>query len=194
MLPKRVHLVAGLGNPGDAYKKTRHNTGFMVLDEVAKAFSISVDKKKFDVVFGRGVIENVEVILAKPQAFMNRSGPPLRRLADYFKILSKDMLVVHDDIDLTLGRIKIKEKGGHGGHKGLKSLIDAFGSGAFARIRLGVGRSEALSVTDHVLGRFGLEEKAILDQTVIRARDAVVSFFIDGIKACMDRFNKKMNN
>ena len=191
MLQKRVHLVAGLGNPGDAYKKTRHNTGFVVLDEVAKAFSISVDKRKFDVVFGRGVIENVDVILAKPQAFMNRSGPPLRRLADYFKILSKDMLIVHDDIDLTLGRIKIKEKGGHGGHKGLKSLIDAFGSGAFARIRLGVGRSEALSVTDHVLGRFGLEEKAILDQTIIRARDAVVSFFIDGTKTCMDRFNKK---
>jgi PTH1 family peptidyl-tRNA hydrolase len=193
MLPKRVHLVAGLGNPGDTYKKTRHNTGFMVLDEVAKAFSISVDKRKFDVVFGRGVIENIDVILAKPQAFMNRSGPSLRRLAGYFKIFSKDMLIVHDDIDLTLGRIKIKEKGGHGGHKGLKSLIDAFGNGDFARIRLGVGRSEALSVTDHVLGRFGLEEKEILDQTIIRAREAVDLFFIDGIEACMNRFNKKID-
>ena len=193
MPSKRLYLVAGLGNPGGEYKKTRHNAGFMVLDEVAEAYSISVSKRKFNLVYGHGKIENVDVILAKPQSFMNRSGLPIYSLAGYYKILCKDMLVIHDDIDLTFGKIKIKEKGGHGGHKGLKSLIDAFGNGDFARIRLGVGRSEALSVTDHVLGRFGLEEKAILDQTIIRARDAVVSFFIEGIAECMNKFNQKMN-
>ena len=185
-------MVAGLGNPGETYKKTRHNTGFMVLDEVAKAFSISYDKKKFDVVFGLGVIENVEVVLAKPQSFMNRSGPPIRHLADYYRIQCEDMLIIHDDIDLAFGRIKIKEKGGHSGHRGLKSLIDTFGKGDFARLRIGVGRSEALSVTDHVLSKFSLEEETLLDEIITRAGDAVVSFYIDGIKECMNKFNQKL--
>ncbi len=192
MLPQKVHLVAGLGNPGEDYKKTRHNTGFMVLDELAKALSISLDKKKFDVIFGFGVIENVEVVLAKPQSFMNRSGPPIRHLADYYRIECKDMLIIHDDIDLAFGRIKIKEKGGHGGHRGLKSLVDAFGKGDFARLRIGVGRSESLSVTDHVLSKFSLEEETLLDEIITRARNAVISFYIDGIKECMNKFNQKL--
>ena len=192
MLPKRIRLIAGLGNPGETYKKTRHNTGFMVLEKVAKSFSISFDKEKFDVIFGRGVIENVEVVLAKPQSFMNRSGPPLRHLSDYYGILCEDMLIIHDDIDLAFGRIKIKEKGGHGGHRGLKSLIDAFGKGDFARLRIGVGRSERLSVTDYVLSKFSLEEEMLLDEVIARARDAVVSFYVDGIKTCMNKFNQKL--
>ena len=123
MLSKSVRLIAGLGNPGDNYEKTRHNAGFMVVDKVAKTFSIRFDKKKFDVSFGRGTISDIDVILAKPQAYMNRSGLPLRQLTHYFKILSRDMLIIHDDIDLAMGRIKIKEKGGHGGHNGLKSWL-----------------------------------------------------------------------
>lgn len=194
MLKNRLKLVVGLGNPGNTYQNTRHNAGFMIADKIAQDFNIAFNNKKFDSVYGRGLVEDVAILLAKPMAFMNRCGPPVQKLAHYYRIQCEDMLVIHDDIDLAYGRFKIKEKGGHGGHKGLKSLIDAFGSGAFARIRLGVGRSEALSVTDHVLGRFGLEEKAILDQTIIRARDAVVSFFIDGTKTCMNRFNKKMND
>ena len=193
MPQKKVRLIAGLGNPGRTYKNTRHNAGFMVLDEIAEAYSISFDKNKFDMLYGRGVMEGIEVVLAKPQSFMNRSGPPVRNLASYFKILCEDMLIVHDDIDLTIGRIKIKEKGGHGGHKGIKSLIDAFGNGNFTRLRIGVGRSERSSVTDHVLGRFSKDEKMNLDRITLSAQDAVVSFFIEGIAACMNKFNQKMN-
>jgi len=158
-----------------------------------KAYSISFIKNKFDVLYGRGVMEGIDVVLAKPQSFMNRSGQPIRSLASYFKILCEDMLIVHDDIDLTIGRIKIKEKGGHGGHKGIKSLIDAFGNGNFTRLRIGVGRSERSSVTDHVLGKFSKDEKMNLDRVISRSRDAVVSFFIEGIAECMNKFNQKMN-
>ena len=194
MPQKKVRLIAGLGNPGRRYESTRHNAGFMVLDEIAAAYSISFDKNKFDGLYGRGVMEGIGVVLAKPQAFMNRSGPPIRNLASYFNILCEDMLIVHDDIDLTIGRIKIKEKGGHGGHKGIKSLIDAFGNGEFARLRIGVGRSERSSVTDHVLGRFSKDENLNLDRVISRSRDAVVSFFVEGRAECMNKFNQKMNS
>jgi len=189
---KRRYLIAGLGNPGGEYEKTRHNAGFMVLDEVAAAYAISVSKRKFNLVYGTGTIEGVEVILAKPQSFMNRSGLPIFSLAGFYKILSKDLLIIHDDIDLTIGRIKIKEKGGHGGHKGLKSIIDTCGSGDFARLRIGVGRSEAQSVTNHVLGQFSSEETRILGQALARAREAVAMFLSKGIVECMNTFNQKI--
>jgi PTH1 family peptidyl-tRNA hydrolase len=107
-----TYLVAGLGNPGDTYRQTRHNAGFMVIDVLADRFNIAVQRSKFDVLFGRGQIEGVDVLLAKPQAFMNRSGPPLRQLAEYFRIRREAVVIIHDDIDLAFDRLKIKEKGG----------------------------------------------------------------------------------
>jgi PTH1 family peptidyl-tRNA hydrolase len=195
---KKLRLVVGLGNPGDTYKKTRHNAGFMVVDEVAGAFSILLDKKKFapDLIFGRGFINDVEAVLAKPQAFMNISGPPTLKLANYFRISCKDMLVIHDDIDLALGRLKIKEKGGHGGHKGLKSLVTAFGGGDFTRLRIGIGRGTAnsktkITVSDHVLGRFKTDERVILEQVIATAQEAVVTILCKGTKEGMNFFNDK---
>ena len=192
-MPKKcVGLVVGLGNPGNTYKNTRHNVGFMVLDQIAKDFSIALVKQKFDTVFGRGSVDGVEVVLAKPMAFMNRSGPQVQKIARYYRILSEDMLVVHDDIDLAFGRIKIKEKGGDGGHKGVRSIIDAFGGGGFTRLRIGVGRPEsAISAADHVLGRFKSDEKKVLDQIITAARDAVVTILCKGAKEGMNRFNDK---
>ena len=192
VLPKQLSLVVGLGNPGGAYDKTRHNAGFMAADKLAATFGVALEKKKFDVVYGRGVIESAKVILAKPLAFMNRSGPPVKKLAAFYKIPSDDILIVHDDIDLAFGRLKIKEKGGHGGHNGIRSLIDAFGSGDFIRLRIGVGRSDAgKSVTDHVLGRFTGPETKILDQIVDRAQEAVVMTLCQGVKAGMTYFNNR---
>ncbi|MCP4111066.1 MAG: aminoacyl-tRNA hydrolase [Desulfobacteraceae bacterium] len=187
-----LHLVAGLGNPGNKYKETRHNAGFMVVDEVADSFSISLNKKKFDALIGRGFIEGTEVILVKPMTFMNLSGFPVYNIAAYFKIFSKDMLIIHDDIDIAFGRIKIKEKGGHGGHNGIRSIKDAFGGGDFPRLRIGVGRSEAgIGVTDHVLGRFGADEKEIFGRIIKRSQDAVVTFLCKGAKEAMNCFNNK---
>ena len=196
MLQKRLRLVVGLGNPGDAYKRTRHNTGFMVTDKVADSFSIALNKSKFETLFGRGFVNGIEVIIVRPMAFMNKSGPPVYQIATYFKIPSEDMLVVHDDIDLAFGRIKIQEKGGDGGHKGIRSLIDVFGSGDFTRLRVGIGRGIAKSgseirVTDHVLSRFNSSETMILDQIISRARDAAVTILCKDTKEAMNSFNQK---
>lgn len=194
MPQKRLRLVVALGNPGDAYLKTRHNAGFMVVDEVAEAFSIPLVKRKFDTIFGRGSVDGVEVILIKPMAFMNLSGPPVLKIANYFKILCEDMLAIHDDIDLVLGRLKINEKGGDGGHKGVRSLMDAFGGGDFVRLRVGVGRPEArISAADYVLNGFSAKEKEVLDQITTKARDAVVTILCKGTKEGMNRFNNKRN-
>ena len=192
MPENRLRLIVGLGNPGKAYRVTRHNAGFMVLEDLAAAYGIEIDRHKFKSVYGRGRIEGFDALLVKPQAYMNSSGPPVRRLADYHRISARGMLVIHDDIDLGFGRIKIKKKGGHGGHNGLRSLMDAFGSGDFVRLRIGIGRSEQQrSVTDHVLGEYSVSEKGLLDRIITSARDAVVTILTRGITEAMNRFNDK---
>jgi len=191
MPDKRVRLVTGLGNPGDTYAKTRHNAGFMAVDALSEAFSIPVEKKKFEVVYGRGTIKGIDVVLAKPMAYMNRSGPPVQNLSNFYRILREDMLVIYDDIDLAFGRLKINVKGGHGGHKGIKSIIDAFGGDDIPRLRIGVGRSESgIGVSDYVLGRFSDKEKDDLDRIIKTVRDAVVTTLCDGITEGMNRFNE----
>ncbi len=186
-------LVVGLGNPGKAYEKTRHNVGFMVLDRIAETYAIRFDKEKFNGLMGRGRIEGIDTLLVKPLSYMNRSGGPVRRIAGYFDIRTRDMVVVHDDIDLEFGRIKIKEKGGHGGHNGLRSLMDALGGGDFARLRIGIGRSEAgRDVVDHVLETFRQEEFKAMESIVDRSRDAVVSILCHGARESMNEFNRKI--
>jgi len=192
MPANRLRLVVGLGNPGNKYEDTRHNAGFLVADKIAQDFNLSFNKTKFDTIFGRGFIEDVDVVLAKPMAFMNRSGPSLQKLAHYFRIPGEDMLVIHDDIDLAFGRLKIKEKGGHGGHNGIRSIMDAFGGGDFDRLRIGVGRSEAgENVTDHVLGRFSGDKAEKVARVIAVARDAVVTVLSEGTKFGMNAFNRK---
>jgi len=188
----KLRLIVGLGNPGARYDNTRHNVGFMIADKIAQNFNIFFDKKKFDCTFGRGFVEDVEVLLAKPLAFMNRSGPPIQQLAHFFRIQNKELVVIHDDIDLVFGKLKIKEKGGHGGHNGIRSLMDALGGGDFVRLRIGIGRSEfGDSVTDHVLGSFPAENGEILTRIIAGARDAVVTILCKGNKAGMNLFNGK---
>jgi PTH1 family peptidyl-tRNA hydrolase len=187
-----VYLVAGLGNPGSDYAKTRHNAGFLAVDALAAAFDIAVQRKKFDTLYGRGRIKGVDLLLAKPQAYMNRSGPPLQRLAHYFGIQRKAMVIVHDDIDLAFKRLKIKEKGGDGGHKGIRSIIGAFGEDDFTRVRLGVGRSErGGDVVGHVLSSFSREEQTQLDDFLQDACDAIVTILIEGTKKAMNQYNQK---
>ena len=193
----RRRLVVGLGNPGAEYQNTRHNIGFLAVDQIADEFSVSLSKKKFNLIYGQGHIEGAAVVLAKPQAYMNRSGLPTRQLADYFRILSRDILVVHDDIDLAFERIKIKTKGGDGGHRGVRSLMEVFGSDDFTRLRIGVGRGIADpdggsdNVVGHVLGRFNAEENRLLPQVLTLARDAVVTVLREGVVIGMNRFNGK---
>ena len=192
MTETRIRLVAGLGNPGSDYAETRHNAGFMVVDDIADEYDIPISKRKFNVQYGTGTIGNERVVLAKPQSFMNRVGQPVKTLAEYFKISGGEMLVIHDDIDLAFERLKIKMKGGHGGHNGVRSLIEAFGDGNFARLRVGIGRPEGnKSVTDQVLGRFSKDEKIILERIITLAKDAAVTILCYGIQEGMNRFNQK---
>ncbi len=192
MSDRTLHVVAGLGNPGDKYRGTRHNVGFLVMDALSSEYAIPLDRRKFDAFYGRGSISGEEVILIKPQSYMNRSGIPIFRLIEYFGISHTNMLVIHDDIDLVYGRIKIKVKGGHGGHNGVRSIIDTLGDGNFNRLRVGIGRSEnEINVTGHVLGRFRPDEKKILDQVVARSRDAAVTILCEGTKEGMNRFNER---
>lgn len=190
MPSEKRHLVAGLGNPGREYEMTRHNIGFMVIDELTKVHSIALLKKKFDTDFGQGIMAGSNVILAKPMSFMNRSGPPLRRLADFFNIDIEDVLIIHDDIDLEFNRLKIKANGGHGGHNGLRSIIEAFGDNRFSRIRMGVGRPDTpVDVTGHVLGRFAAAENERLGESIKLAVDAVDTIIRKGVVAGMNMHN-----
>lgn len=190
MCETELYLLAGLGNPGGAYKATRHNIGFMVIDWLADRFEFTADKTKGSSRYGMGEIEGKRIIAAKPLAFMNNSGPPLFHLAQYFKISSRKMLVVHDDIDLAFGKIKIKTKGGHGGHNGIKSIIDAFGTGDFTRLRIGIDHPGAREgVVGHVLGSFSAEEQEDLDRLIQHAGEAVTAILQSGAKAAMNSFH-----
>jgi PTH1 family peptidyl-tRNA hydrolase len=189
---KRQWLVAGLGNPGDRYRDTRHNIGFATLDQLAKTHSIPWDRAVDSTIQGVGAIEGVDVVLAKPMAYMNHSGPPLADAAERFKISSQQVLVIHDDMDLALGRIKIKAKGGHGGHRGLQSLMAALDAdGNFARLRVGIGRPPAgCDPVDHVLGRFTQSENEVLADAITSATEAVATILTRGVRDGMNRFNR----
>jgi PTH1 family peptidyl-tRNA hydrolase len=188
----RLRLVVGLGNPGAKYAATRHNIGFRVVERLAAEYDIDIHREKFNAVYGRGRVEGVEVVLAKPMAYMNLSGPPIRSLAEFFRISLQAVVIVHDDIDLDYGRLKIKEKGGHGGHNGIRSVINAFGGGDFSRLRVGIGRSGAgAQVADYVLDQFTRDEAAELPHIIERARDAVVTILCRGTKIGMNQFNMK---
>ncbi len=128
MTSTRFILIAGLGNPGNTYSRTRHNIGFLVVEAIAEKAGIAFNKTRFDATFTRTTLHGQEVFLAKPLSYMNRSGPPLRNLTAYFKIPATDMIVVHDDMDLTFGAVKISQNRGSGGHNGIKSIAETFGT------------------------------------------------------------------
>jgi PTH1 family peptidyl-tRNA hydrolase len=188
----RFRLIVGLGNPGEEYRFTRHNMGFVVVERLAQAHRIPLDKGKFNVVFGRGKVGSQPVILAQPMTFMNRCGPAVRDLARFFKFSTQHVLVIHDDIDLVFGKMKIKEKGGDGGHNGVKSLIEAWGSGAFTRLRIGIGRPQTRqSVRAYVLAGFDAQQETLLEDVIFTAQDAVETMLFEGVPEAMNRFHGK---
>jgi len=192
-MPKdRFRLIVGLGNPGERYRLTRHNIGFAVVDRLAHRHRILLNKRRFGAVYGLGRVDGRSVILAKPMTFMNLSGRAVRNLARFFDLDTKDVLVIHDDIDLVFGRIKIKQKGGDGGHNGLKSLIEAFGSNVFARVRIGIGRPDTKQeVKEYVLNRFDTQQQGVLDEVITMAQDAVETILLKGLAEGMNRFSRK---
>jgi PTH1 family peptidyl-tRNA hydrolase len=185
-----VHLVVGLGNPGRKYELTRHNLGFMVVDRLAGAYIIRVTRERFQSLWGRGAIAGRQVILVKPQTFMNRSGQAVAALKAYFKLDVQDLLVVHDDLDLELGRMKIVHGGGAGGHQGVRSIHDALTKDRYVRLKVGIGRPRFNETTeDYVLGNWYEDQRNQVTEMVDGAAEAVTAIFTDGLEKAMTAVN-----
>lgn len=192
MSPARKHLIVGLGNPGPAYAATRHNIGFMVVDRLVRKHELSVHRSLINAEIAEGEIADLPVMTAKPLTYMNRSGGPVGDIIRIQGIACEDVVVIHDDIDLAYERLKIKEKGGDGGHNGLRSLLDALGTDAFIRVRMGVGRPDAgIGVVDYVLGNLDADQRMNLAPFLSRAIEAVEAILCVGAKEAMNRFNRK---
>lgn len=184
-----MHLVVGLGNPGPRYAATRHNVGFRVVERLAARAGTTVEKKQFGALVGDASIGGGKAVLAMPQQYMNLSGQPAASLAGYYKIAAADVVVVHDDMDLPLGRMRVRVGGGHGGHNGIKDIQRACGT-EFVRVRLGVGRPPPeWDPADFVLAGFAPTEAPAVDSLLDSAADAVESIVRDGVVATMNKFN-----
>ncbi len=184
-----MRVVVGLGNPGRQYAGTRHNVGFDVIDGMASApgagrFSSRFSAQVLDIMEG-----GEKVLLVKPETFMNLSGRCVREILDFYQVEAKDLLVVCDDVNLPLGKLRVRGKGGHGGHNGLRDIQNHLGSQEFARLRIGVGGGEQEELTGHVLGKFKPSERPVIDEARMLALQAVSVWVRQGIEACMNRFN-----
>jgi peptidyl-tRNA hydrolase, PTH1 family len=186
-----MKMVYGLGNPGTKYERTRHNVGFMVVDYLSAKWNIPVKKKKAEALFGMGTVNRIQIMLAKPQTFMNLSGYPLGALG----AVVEDLIVIHDDLDIPLGQVRVKMGGGTGGHKGLESIVSVFGTRDFLRIRFGIGRPpESWDPSDYVLGRFGKEDGDLVQEQIVDAGTAVELCIKGEITKAMNVFNKREKN
>ncbi len=187
-----MYIIAGLGNPTAEYAHTRHNVGFEVINILADRFDIATDYIKHKAICGKGVIEGNKVMLAMPQTFMNRSGESIRELVSYYKIdVASELIVVYDDIDLPVGRIRIRPSGSAGSHNGMKNIISNLSTDEFIRVRVGVGdRPKGYDLVEHVLGHFTAGEQDIMDGAFIDAANAVVAIMNDGCDAAMNIYNR----
>jgi PTH1 family peptidyl-tRNA hydrolase len=184
-----LKAIVGLGNPGAQYKGTRHNVGFAVVDELARRAAVDFESAPAEALMARWRRSDEPVILVKPLTFMNLSGQAVGELARYFKIDPADMLVIVDEVQLPLGKLRARARGSAGGHNGLKSVIAHLGD-EFGRLRLGVGRGDARrDLADHVLTRFDKDEAAEVDRMIARAAEAADTFITSGIAAVMNQYN-----
>ncbi len=192
-----MKLIIGLGNPGKDYAHNRHNVGFRCINHLAKLHSINLKQRQCQSQVGIGKIDGTKVLLAKPKTFVNLSGEAIRSLMRKYNIAINDLLVIHDDLDLPLGKIRLRQSGSSGGHKGIKSIISALGSQEFCRIKIGIGRSaqdqnskhDSKIVVNHVLSNFDSEEERLIKPAIASAAEAVECIIAEGIVAAMNKFN-----
>ncbi len=187
-----MKLIAGLGNPGSQYEKTRHNIGFLVVEELARRAKIGLLSHKFEGEFGQGGLQGQKILLLKPQTYMNLSGGSVARAARFYKVVSDDLMVIHDELDLPLGRVQFKKGGGTGGHHGLDSVVERLGYSDFVRLRVGIGRPEQREkMVGYVLGEFSKEETEQRKQVVIQAATALEAWVWKGLQFAMNGFNRR---
>jgi peptidyl-tRNA hydrolase, PTH1 family len=182
-------LIVGLGNPGAKYDRTRHNVGFDLVDRLAQRWQIAMtDQKKFQGIAGEGWAGRAKARLLKPQTFMNLSGQSVRALLDWYKLQPEEVLVLYDDLDLPLGKLRIRLSGSAGGHNGMKSIISHLGTSNFPRLRMGIGKSKDETIS-HVLGKFMPEEAKVVTEVLDLAGDAVEMSLNVGVENAMNKFN-----
>ena len=187
-----MKLIVGLGNIGKEYDETRHNAGFMTIDHFAEKHNFEFNKQKFDAMIADGIVNGEKVILAKPTTYMNESGRSVRQIVDFYKLSPEDVLIVHDDMDLATGRLRLRQKGSAGGHNGIKSIIAHLGTEKFKRLRIGIDHPEKQKVVDWVLTRFSLDQRAEFDVGMNEAVDAIDDWLEnDDFMKTMNRFNKR---
>ena len=185
-----MYLIVGLGNPEEEYSKTRHNMGFNVINKIASKYGIEVNKKKFDGLYGDGVIGCEKVILLKPQTYMNLSGKSIAQVVNFYKIPLENVIVIYDDIDVEPGLIRIRKKGSSGSHNGMKSVIAELNSEEFARIRVGIGKPKYDNdMINYVIGAVPEEEQKELEEGVEKAKEATIEILKNGIDIAMNKFN-----
>ncbi len=191
-----MKLIIGLGNPGRGYANTRHNTGFICLNHLARTQGIRFDKKQGQARIGMGEVAGSKIVVAKPQTYMNLSGESVSRLIKKFRVSLDDLLIIHDDLDLPLGKIRIRQGGGSGGHRGVGSIITCLGSQDFYRIRVGIGRPTVSSaevseadIVDYVLSDFTPDERQTITGVIPEVSEAILCLLTDGPVAAMNKYN-----
>ena len=187
-----MYLIAGLGNPSKTYEGTRHNVGFTMIDVIGNKFDIDVTTKKHKALVGRGVIDGMRVILAKPQTYMNLSGESIREIVDFYKIEPENIIIIYDDISLDVGQLRIRKKGSAGGHNGVKNIIAHLGTQEFPRIKVGIGnKPEGWDLADYVLSRYSKAEQEALEEAADGVVGALKLMLADDIDGAMNRYNAK---
>ncbi|OGR57441.1 MAG: aminoacyl-tRNA hydrolase [Desulfobacula sp. RIFOXYB2_FULL_45_6] len=191
MSDSKYKMIAGLGNPGKDYAQTRHNIGFLTIDVLASKSLLIFDKTRFDSEYVKARVKGKDVFLIKPLTYMNRSGIPIHKFASYYKIEIQDIIIVHDDMDLEFGKIKIVKSRGHGGHNGVRSIMESFGNNDCIRVRVGVGHPlSGKDITGHVLGGFSPDEKHLLYKITDTAAEACLHILENGVISAMNIFNQ----
>ncbi len=192
---KMEYLIVGLGNPGRRYAQTRHNIGFMALETLAGRLEIELEHQSFDAFWGKGTVSGRKVLLAAPQTYMNLSGTAVRQLQMFFKTEISNLIVIHDDLDLPFGSVRLKAGGGTAGHKGLLSIQNNLGSTAFTRVRLGIGKPvDKFRIEGYVLEPFHEEERAALPDILSQAAGAVTEIVLNGLQQAMNKCQAKNTN
>lgn len=186
-----MYLIVGLGNPGREYENTRHNVGFVAIDYLAEKLGIKLGKIKFKGIYGEGFIGNEKCILLKPQTFMNLSGQSVREAAEFYKIEPQNIIVMYDDVNLEVGKVRIRPSGSAGGHNGMKNIIYLLNTDEFPRIRFGVGAPEH-DLVDHVLGKFSDEDGKSVTNAIKNTDDILNVIFKMGVGEAMSRFNNRV--
>jgi PTH1 family peptidyl-tRNA hydrolase len=187
-----LYIVAGLGNPGDLYKYTRHNVGFLAIDKLAEKLGVQVNRLKFKSLIGETNIKGEKVILVKPQTYMNNSGEAIRDIVNFYKVDPANLIVIVDDIDIDFASLRIKKKGSAGSHNGLKSVIYQLISDNFPRVKIGIGKKlPQQDLADFVLSKFSKDEKEDIEKTIERASDSVLELIENGVESAMNKYNGK---